>query len=214
MNRIRGGLVTVLFSAALLYRGMSHAATQDQREYFPHSLTTTMKICSSGTVPVLSEFEVSWYSKFLNAAGEPSLYRESLDRTKHATKTYRFTWLRSFHAPIIIRVDETASGEMHLIAKRLSRRGGYEPGYIDAVVRRSLSSSERDKLRRLLVADNVVGLASTDCTIGSDGAEWILEARTGEAYNFVSQFMPQDGPIREVGLFLLGLTGWKITNVY
>lgn len=42
---------------------------------------------------------------------------------------YRFTWLRTFHNPIMIRAQKVKSN-FTLTVKRLSVQGGYEPGQI------------------------------------------------------------------------------------
>jgi hypothetical protein len=50
---------------------------------------------------------------------------------------------------------------------------------------------------------------------GTDGARWIIEAvEPSTGYTYINRWTPRDGPVREVGLHLLGLTGWKIDDVY
>ena len=51
-------------------------------------------------------------------------------------------------------------------------------------------------------------------TISTDGAEWIVEANEAGRYRFVIRQSPDDGPVRQFGLVLLGLTGWSIEPVY
>jgi hypothetical protein len=43
---------------------------------------------------------------------------------------YRFTWLRTFDAPIAVRLDASLDSPPLLIAKVLSGHGGYDPGEI------------------------------------------------------------------------------------
>jgi hypothetical protein len=47
----------------------------------------------------LDDFERDWYSRHLLAAGEPAL-----PSTSRST-IVRLTWLRTFHNPIIVRVE-------------------------------------------------------------------------------------------------------------
>jgi hypothetical protein len=196
---------------ALLLEATTYTSAQPSNDYFPRDLRTTAGPCG---VPILSDFEASWYLRQLSAANEASLYGESLDHAKSSTKAYRFTWLRSFHEPIIVRVDVSSDGEMRLTAKRLTGKGGYDPGRVGTTVQRALSAPEENKLRKLFNDNMAISPDSADCIIGSDGAEWILETRVGDSYHFAHRFMPNDGPVREIGLYLLSLTGWHIAPIY
>src|SRR5438034_8332234 len=69
--------------------------------------------------------KIEWYSKFLTAMNEPSLWEES--QTKK-TQGYRFLWLRSFHHPVSIRLDISKDGTAVLTTKISNGAGGYEPG--------------------------------------------------------------------------------------
>src|SRR5215471_17992706 len=62
----------------------------------------------------LDDFKVQWYSKFLNAMHEPSLWE--MPKTQK-TKTYRFLWLRSFHHPVSVRLDVNSDGSGLLTTK-------------------------------------------------------------------------------------------------
>jgi hypothetical protein len=202
-----------LVAAALLLAAQQAAGAQPREAYFPHALQTESLVCG-GTFPVLTGLEVSWYSKHLAAAAEASLYKASLDPANAATKTYRFTWLRSFHEPVVIRINEAPKGEMRLTAKRLTGQGGTEPGHVGVTVARTLSVQESGKLRALIARDDLANLEPADCAMGADGAQWILESRTGGAYHFAHRWSPKNGPVREIGLYLLTLTGWRIGDIY
>src|SRR5207253_2179117 len=69
--------------------------------------------------PVIPDFEADWYALHWRAAHERSLYEASTKPETRSTRTLRFTWLRTFHAPVIVRVDEVASGQIRLTAKEL-----------------------------------------------------------------------------------------------
>src|SRR5687768_4530953 len=75
--------------------------------YFPASLGEPAIRCPAADParlqPLLSDFERDWYSRQLAAAGEPSLYLAS--RSAPGPATLRFTWLRTFHAPVFIRIE-------------------------------------------------------------------------------------------------------------
>ena len=192
------------------------AAPYAELEYFPAELHMSRVECQWGNkrikLALLSDFHDSWFSKHLSAAKEPSLFEQSLRQSRG--NSYRFTWLRSFHAPITVRIDEGADGAMSLTAKRLSGRGGYDPGHIDLTVTRKLTAQENDEVHRAFAASDFVAFKPNPCDIGTDGAEWIVEARTGGKYHVVTQQSPRDGPIRHIGGVLLSLTGWKNDPVY
>src|SRR5690348_9677165 len=73
-----------------------------KKEYFPpHSLDPSD--------PRSDSFRNHWYSQQLEAMSEPVL------KPGGNLKTYRFTWLRSFHHPVVVRVVE-ANGKCVLHA--------------------------------------------------------------------------------------------------
>lgn len=47
-----------------------------------------------------------------------------------------------------------------------------------------------------------------------DGARWIIETAGPGGYRFIDRQSPDNGPVREVGLVLLGLTGWEVGDIY
>ena len=63
---------------------------------------------------VVDEFTANWYGRFLNAFDEPSLWELS---KKSPTQSYRFTWLRTFHHPVVVRIDVRPDGICELTSK-------------------------------------------------------------------------------------------------
>ncbi|MBA4011637.1 MAG: hypothetical protein C0481_07195 [Phenylobacterium sp.] len=162
----------------------------------------------------LDDFEAGWYSGHLRAAGEPSLYLASRAAPTDGSRSYRFTWLPTFHAPVIIRVDELPDGRMRLTAKKLTGAGGYGPGRIGERVERMLSAAEVVELNRVLATGDALNLAPGGCRGGSDGSRWILEANDRGSYRYVNRWMPGAGPVRQTGMLLLSFTGWRFERVY
>lgn len=76
-----------------------------------------------------------WYSKHLVAMNEPSLSRI----TTSEAEVYRFLWLRTFHSPVAIRV-QNSDNKCLLWVKQLSGKGGYEPGKLVVDMSKSLSA--------------------------------------------------------------------------
>jgi len=162
--------------------------------------------------PAIDDFLANWYSTHLRAAQEPSLYLAS---TRAAPgPTYRFTWLRSFHEPVVFRVDARPDGAMIFTAKKLSGYGGYGPGRVEARVDRALSTDVAARFRRMLSTSRLFDLPPKGCGPGPDGADWIFEANEGGAYRYVARWAPENGPVREAGLLLMSFTGWKLDPIY
>ena len=116
------GIGVAMFVAAAI---ASTAAEAGDVQYLPPALLEPTPACH-GNESVVSDFEVQWYSGQWRAAQEPSIYEASKSPSA-ATTTYRFTWLRTFHAPVIVRIDVDPRGRMRLTAKQLSGKGGYAP---------------------------------------------------------------------------------------
>ena len=162
--------------------------------------------------PILSDHESNWYGSALRAAQEEPIY---LPPPRRLRATFRFTWLRSFHHPVVVRVDELQDGEHVLTAKELSGEGGYAFGVVDRQVVRPLSQVEATALDNLVAEKHVLDLADTDCKLGVDGARWIIESRTeGGRYRYVNRWAPKEGPA-DVGRYhFLSFTGWKVGPIY
>jgi hypothetical protein len=206
--------VMVLALAALTQGG----ARATGADYFPKSFFEPSASCpgSSSKVVVINEVEAGWYPRHWQAADEPSLYAQSLSPARSVARTYRFTWLRSFDPPVVVRIDVGADGRMRLVAKQLSGKGGYAPGRIGKQVRRDLSRDEAAGIAAVLDKTHVLDLPPSGCSavIGLDGAQWIFESSEAGSYRFVNRWSPDAGPAREAGLAFLGLTGWTFDKVY
>lgn len=183
--------------------------------YFPASLSQTNYTCRDrdiGTRPILEEWEMGRYSAHLSAAGEPSLL-EVVNQEASRLNVYRFTWLRSFEKPVVIRIEQAKGGALLMTASRLSGMGGYVPGSIETRIVRSLSQNEANQFRRALSAANGLRLKAVSCRWGYDGAQWILEGVDRGRYRYVERWTPDRGTVRALGLVMLSFTGWEIDPV-
>jgi hypothetical protein len=95
------------------------SASFAQSRYFPPD--------SLASNPKIEKLIYDWYSKQFKAMKEPSLWE--LSRTQ-SSPSYRFIWLRSFHHPMVLRVDINADGSSLLTTKIGSGNGGYKPGHL------------------------------------------------------------------------------------
>src|SRR4030095_15217596 len=77
--------------------------------YFPPPAEQPHIVCDYGrgskSQPIIGEFENRWFSQQLTAAEEPSLYLATQRSGRDRPYVLRFTWLRSFHAPVFIRIE-------------------------------------------------------------------------------------------------------------
>ena len=182
---------------------------QDGTAYFPQSLREATVSCAFGfrRVGVLDEHRAGWYGQHLRAAGEEPIFGSP-------TPALRFTWLRTFDAPVVVRLDTTAEGAVLMTATELSGHGGYDPGNVARRIERRLSAEESAALARVLEDTDALQQRPRACDLGLDGAQWIFESTGPGGYRFVDRQSPRDGPVRDLGLHLLTLTGWTYDQIY
>jgi hypothetical protein len=147
----------------------------------------------------------AWYSKILDGMNEPSLFERKSDRN---VVSFRFLWLRSFHNPIAVRIEETPNGIKGRLV-RLDGRSGYHPGQV-AEEREFLMTAEQWKtFEQLISTAGFWGMSSPEYP-GFDGSEWIIEGLRGGTYHVVKCWTPQWEvekrrlkPFRDLGKFFL-----------
>ena len=226
---MKGNRFLASLAAALVHVGCTQADAAESGipladartapgEVFPARLSEIRTDCSFPAVqnpPLLDEFSREWYSRHLVAAGEPSLVSIA-EAAPVGGMHLRFTWLRSFHPPVVVRVSAMSPGEMEMTAKLLSGAGGYEPGKIAQQVDRTLDPAETRQLQALLESSQLLEEPAETCELGLDGAQWIVEVVEGDSYYFFDRWTPDEGAVRELGLLMLGLTGWptKSDEIY
>jgi hypothetical protein len=64
------------------------------------------------------DFPANWYTQHLTAFNESSLWESSQTQK---TQSYRFLWLRTFHHPIVVRIDVNVDGTS-LLTTKMRRR--------------------------------------------------------------------------------------------
>lgn len=151
--------------------------------------------------PWSDSFRGQWFSQHLDSLEEPVLYKAG------PSGGFRFTWLRTFHHPIAIRISPLGDNSYQLTATELGGAGGYTPGQIVRRHQRVLSPAEFARALELLRDPELWSPAVEPS--GLDGAEWIIEATEG-GYRVVSQWSPTEGLIRAVGVEFLRLADLHI----
>jgi hypothetical protein len=151
-----------------------------------------------------------WYGKHLRAMKEPVLCPDSM------RERYRFLWLRTFHRPIAVRVEQRPD-DIRLVAKELDGAGGYGPGTIVRDTSFSLPRAQWEEFRHLLSEAQFWQLPAhwppEEGVVGVDGSQWILEGVAGEHYHVVDRWTPEHDPrdvaFRRAVLFLLSASTIK-----
>ncbi|HWQ87141.1 hypothetical protein [Brevundimonas sp.] len=216
MTRGMAMLLTLLTLGFAIFAGWYSGQRAD---YFPASLQTAKTICEFGpgifeAQAVQTDFEDEWFSGELAAFQEPSLYR----RPATAPRSIRFTWLRSFHDPILVRVDVAPDGRQTITAKRRPAGHGYgpSPGVRRSVeIERLLTQPEAAALDAAIARSGLFDAPVAGCSCCLDGAQWIIEgADPREGYRYRSRQSPKDGLEHALGLHLLGLTGLDVGDIY
>lgn len=147
-------------------------------------------------------FSLNWYSSHLKALEEPVL-SDSLP-----AKIFRFTWLRTFHNPIVIGI-ENINDTIKLYWKVNDGAGGYEPGKIIEDKSKILTLKEWTGIVDKINAIDFWNLPSTENEIlGTDGAQWILEGKELGKYHVVDRWL--GGEIGKICLELINLTDLEI----
>ena len=157
------------------------------------------------TRDALDTFVNSWYSQMLFALEEPVL--KDYNGSK---EIYRFTWLRSFNHPVVIRVEK--QGEIVLLFSKVSAgAGGYDPGKIIFDTTLRLTQKHIDTINlRLDNARFWTLQTETKNENGSDGSEWIIEAFKNNIYHMVVRWTPTNKmAFRSIGEYLISISQIK-----
>jgi hypothetical protein len=159
---------------------------------------------SDDTQDALDTFVNQCYSKMLFTLKEPVL------SNYHGEKDiYRFTWLRSFHHPVSVRLEKQGD-TIRLFSKVCNGAGGYAPGQLIFDTTFNVTADEYKSLTRKVADINFWGLKTEKRDgKGRDGSEWIIEAIKNNNYHMVTRWSPSEEPhdnFRSVGEYLILLS--------
>jgi len=149
--------------------------------------------------------QIKWFSEFLFALKEPLLFN-----TSTLSETYRFTWLRTFHHPVVIRLEKI-DNEYWVYWKVGSGAGGYYPGEIKKNKKRKVKKQDWDEFMELLSILDYWNVQKKGGLPSSDGARWILEGSTPQKYKEMDAKSPKSSnPFYNVCNYLIELTRMRI----
>ncbi len=153
----------------------------------------------------MATFVLGWYSGQLRALNEPLIFDQKSDTI------YRFTWLRTFHHPVAIRVQKNKD-KIQLTWKMSDGAGGYSPGKLIVDETTELSSSEWTDFKKLIDKTEYWNMPTNEPSdvMGTDGSQWIIEGVQNGKYNVVDRWTPRNSTYQELGLFLINLTDLDI----
>lgn len=170
------------------------------------------------------------------AAGKSMRALEEGDLCKTIAKgedeAYRFVWLRTFDAPISVRLNVKPDRTGVLKLKITSGKAGYEPGKL--VTNKTITVSKEDVDALIFNLENKDGgksACSCSCEgtatapkyvvekfwelpsdepeiegyIQLDGADWTVEGCKGDKYHRVTRWSPSGGLVKHMGLYFLTL---------
>ena len=150
------------------------------------------------------KFVEDWYTQQLAALEEPSF----LPLIQVSTQTeYRFLWLRSFHHPIVVRIEVLPDGTGILTTKTGGGAGGYQPKAIIQNQSSKLTSLQIQQFQNLLKKVSFRSLSTTSSTgeIVCDGSEWVIEAVDSGRYHVITRSSPSRGAAYDIGMLALKL---------
>lgn len=195
---------------ALLLSATPMATTQSTPLRYYFARQTATHDCGSHIMPLVDENSLALHAMLLARAREPSLL---VPRTDGAT-ILRFTWLRSFHTPIIIRLTVPRRGVGRVDMIRFSGLGGYDYGQVKE--RRNHNVTPQDVAALLATSDPALLVpASPYCgPPGLDGARWLIERSDAGGHHFADRWSPRNGVARATGMALIRLAGLESEEIY
>ena len=146
-----------------------------------------------------------YYEKELQALSETSIGDL---RGEGVTQSYRLLWLRTFHHPVVVRVDVLSNGTGLVRIKETSGQGGYEPGKLIKNEARKLTAQEAqwfaDRMQESGFWESPSNDKQAENEIVLDAATWIVEGKKGDQYHLVKRDAPKcSDNVRNIGLMML-----------
>jgi len=150
----------------------------------------------------------NWYAKYLVEMKEPSLL--SLQPSDGGS-VYRFTWLRSFHSKVVVRV--WANGGVGMLSvKELPREQDDRNSQLCVEQTKTLTADEWMAFHRLLDQACIWTLPSSQGNaIATDGAWWMFEANSAGYYQVIARQSPE-ASYRDLCLYMLKLSALPVDS--
>jgi hypothetical protein len=204
-------IATIIFLVSSCNTGSDKTSVSDNKfDILPLPLDSTTFYFKTkpdwkdDTQNALDTFVNQWYSKMLFTMKEPVL-----SSYKGNKEIYRFTWLRTFHHPVAVRLEKQ-NNIIRLFSKVCNGAGGYEPGQLIFDTTLIVTDNQYKSLTQKIENINFWNLKTEQRDdAGNDGSEWIIEAVKDNNYHMVTRWTPSEGrqgSFRSVGEFLVSLS--------
>ena len=159
----------------------------------------------------LHESSANWLALHLRVMEEKPIFNIELEAPN---MVMRFLWFRTFHQPVVIRAEINQEGMSVLHTKITDGNGAYRAGKLIYSERNKLSAAQISTINTYLIEMDYWNMEPFTPEIWLDGAEWIVEIRTGDTYKLVKRTSPRTGFYRELGLYLLEIANVTVENIY
>jgi len=148
---------------------------------------------------------LQWLNEQLEDLDEECLFTK---KVSSQTMIYRFTWLRTFHNPIVITIENN-NGKIMLYWKIGEGQGGYKPKGLKESGSRKISSGEWLEFEQLVELSDFENLPHKSSVLMMDGSIWMLERKSKNSFKAHNTNWPFS-EYKEACLYLLKLTEIKI----
>ncbi len=153
----------------------------------------------------IDTFTDIWYTNDLK-----HLKEQAIMGNPEVDDIFRFTWLRSFDAPVSITLQKTGN-EWQLTSRILQYAGNYLPYHVKMISKKP-GAIESYQIYRLFNNIDFEHLPTIDKNedSGHDGSEWIYEMKYKGRYHFTSRWSSGFGRYRQIGKLLINISGLNI----
>ena len=169
--------------------------SQDTDIYFPEGVFSSD--------PGTSERKAEIYSRRLKLMSETPIFAAN----NPPTEVYRFLWGRSFHSPIMIRVQKSGNN-YSLVLKKAKKQDS--DIIIEKEEERTITSKEWNTFINHLNKLSFWNYSSFNDKVCLDGATWMLEGSRNKKYHMVHRHCPKSQKLRNACLYLVKLSGLKL----
>ncbi|QKZ13596.1 hypothetical protein [Spirosoma sp. KUDC1026] len=136
------------------------------------------------------------------------MHERIIYRNQSDTVIYRLTWLRAFHPPVVIRLEEY-KGSCWLIWKTVDETSS--PQLVTR--RKKLDQKTWNTFNQRVNRAAFWQLSTNEDVIGVDGFDWILEGKLPDRYHVVARFMPKvNSDYYQCCHFLIESTRLQLSN--
>jgi hypothetical protein len=151
--------------------------------------------------------KIEIYSIHLFSMKEPLLFNK-----KTSVETYRFLLLRTFHNPIVIRLEKSNNDYTVYWKESDGYSGGYSKGKVIEDGNKKVNREDWQEFQTLIDSVQFWSLTHEQNLLGTDGANWILEGSTPSKYQVIDRWSPEKGSFYNTCMFLLNLSDLKIED--